>query len=151
MRTMAREEDVANLRRRLRLVQADGVRRWGRMNAHQMVCHLGDSFRMATGDYRPRPVSQERQSLRTLLKWSALYWGIPWPRGFPTIAEADQERAGTRPTDFTEDLARAEEEMDRFLAASPDWPHPFFGLMSRSDWLRWGWLHTDHHLHQFSF
>jgi hypothetical protein len=24
-----------------------------------------------------------------------------------------------------------------------------FGAMTRGDWLRWGWLHMDHHLRQF--
>ncbi len=28
-------------------------------------------------------------------------------------------------------------------------PHPFFGAMSRQEWLRWGYLHADHHLRQF--
>jgi hypothetical protein len=31
-----------------------------------------------------------------------------------------------------------------------DWPaHPIFGRMSRAAWLRWGYLHADHHLRQF--
>jgi len=28
--------------------------------------------------------------------------------------------------------------------------HPIFGPMSRSDWLRWAYLHMDHHLRQFN-
>ena len=28
--------------------------------------------------------------------------------------------------------------------------HPAFGAMSAREWLRWGWLHADHHLRQFS-
>jgi hypothetical protein len=28
--------------------------------------------------------------------------------------------------------------------------HAIFGAMSRREWLRWGWLHADHHLRQFS-
>ena len=27
--------------------------------------------------------------------------------------------------------------------------HPFFGRMSRGDWLRYACLHTDHHLRRF--
>jgi hypothetical protein len=27
--------------------------------------------------------------------------------------------------------------------------HAFFGPMSYSEWMRWGYLHTDHHLRQF--
>jgi hypothetical protein len=42
--------------------------------------------------------------------------------------------------------------MERF-AAHPSLerePHPVFGPMTRVDWLRWGYLHVDHHLRQFS-
>ena len=27
--------------------------------------------------------------------------------------------------------------------------HPIFGSMSRGNWLRWAYMHTDHHLRQF--
>jgi hypothetical protein len=27
--------------------------------------------------------------------------------------------------------------------------HSFFGRLSRTEWLRWGYLHMDHHLRQF--
>jgi hypothetical protein len=30
------------------------------------------------------------------------------------------------------------------------WPaHPIFGKMSETDWMRWAYLHVDHHLRQF--
>jgi len=28
-------------------------------------------------------------------------------------------------------------------------PHPIFGWMSEASWMRWAYLHTDHHLRQF--
>jgi hypothetical protein len=27
--------------------------------------------------------------------------------------------------------------------------HAIFGSMSEADWMRWGYLHMDHHLRQF--
>jgi hypothetical protein len=27
--------------------------------------------------------------------------------------------------------------------------HPIFGRMTEAEWMRWGYLHTDHHLRQF--
>ena len=27
--------------------------------------------------------------------------------------------------------------------------HPMMGHMSKWEWMRWGFLHTDHHLRQF--
>jgi hypothetical protein len=40
----------------------------------------------------------------------------------------------------------------RFTAAERDfrWQrHPIFGVMTEQEWLRWGYLHMDHHLRQF--
>jgi len=27
--------------------------------------------------------------------------------------------------------------------------HPIFGQMTEKEWMRWGYLHSDHHLRQF--
>ena len=36
------------------------------------------------------------------------------------------------------------------LRAPVKWPrHAIFGAMTASDWMRWGFLHADHHLRQF--
>ena len=32
---------------------------------------------------------------------------------------------------------------------APGQPHPIFGRMSEAAWLRWGDVHTDHHLRRF--
>jgi len=120
------------------------------MSAHQMVCHLADSFRMALGGKPVRPSTGLLQ--RTLVKWFALYAPVRWPPGLRTSPEVDQERGGTRPERFEADLAAAETLLRRFAAEAGRLhlrPHPFFGAMSEADWLRWGYLHTDHHLRQF--
>jgi hypothetical protein len=42
--------------------------------------------------------------------------------------------------------------MDRITTRQPGlhWPtHPIFGRMSEAAWMRWAYLHTDHHLRQF--
>ena len=40
--------------------------------------------------------------------------------------------------------------VERFATQRGGWPaHPIFGRMSEAEWLRWGYLHTDHHLRQF--
>jgi hypothetical protein len=42
------------------------------------------------------------------------------------------------------------EILGRLRALRPDRPaHPIFGPMSEAAWLRWGYLHADHHLRQF--
>jgi Protein of unknown function (DUF1569) len=150
MKTLANSSDKAEILRRLREVRPDSVRRWGRMSAHQMVCHLCDGFRMVTGE---KPVSDANRLLqRTVVKWIALYAPLRWPPGIPTTQEVDQERGGTRPVEFAADLAQCAALVDRITAdpeAGAGKMHPIFGRMSRAAWLRWGYLHTDHHLRQF--
>lgn len=134
---------------RIAAVQPDSPRQWGRMTSHGMLCHLADSFLGVTGD---RPI-QPAVSLmgRTLMKWGALYLPFPWPKGVPTRPEVDQEKNGTRPGDFDQDKARLTKAFHRF--ASHDMSgraHPIFGPLTNAQWQRWGYLHLDHHLRQFS-
>jgi hypothetical protein len=121
------------------------------MSAHQMVCHVSDAYRMGMGE---KPVSSATGPLqRTLVKWIALYLPLRWPGGrLLTSPEIDQELAGTRPGDFAADVAQLEALLGLVTAETrtSGWPlHPIFGRMSEGDWLRWGYLHMDHHLRQF--
>jgi uncharacterized protein DUF1569 len=150
MKTLAKERDKAEILGRLKTVRPNSVRRWGRMSAHQMICHLSDAFRMGMGE---RPVSRVGGVLhRTILKWAVLYGPVRWPRGIVTVSEIDQELDGTKPVEFAADVAQLESLLE-FIATPPssfDWrPHPIFGSMSADAWLRWGYLHMDHHLRQF--
>jgi hypothetical protein len=150
MKTLARPDDKAEVLRRLRDVHPGSARRWGRMSAPQMVCHLADAFRMALGQ---KPVSEVPGLLnRTFVKWMALYAPLRWPPGLLTRPEIDQLVTGTRPCEFATDVAQVEAFVALMTAPSPDFDfpsHPIFGKMSRRDWMRWGYLHMDHHLRQF--
>lgn len=150
MKTLARPRDRAEILARLKRVRPESVRRWGRMSAHQMVCHLSDALRMGMGE---KPVSDATGLLqRTIVKWIAVWAPLPWPAGILTRPEIDQERDGTRPVDFAADLARLEALLQIVTAEtrSFQWQrHPIFGPMSTRAWLRWGYRHLDHHLRQF--
>jgi len=135
---------------RIAALKPETPARWGRMNAHQMLCHLADSFRAVAGDKKVSPASGIMQ--RTVVKWAALYLPMPWPKGVRTRPEVEQGAGGTPPTDFCRDRIELIHEIERF--ADPNrkfaWhPHPIFGMMSERQWLRWGYLHADHHLRQF--
>lgn len=150
MKTIAREPNLAELIRRLNTIQPTSQRRWGRMTAHQMVCHVGDCCRMATGEKR---VSRASSVLhRTVIKWIALYAPLQWRPGIVTRPEVDQEGGGTHPGEFARDLANVQRQLQALTTRDGRgrWPdHPIFGSMSRRAWLRWAYLHTDHHLRQF--
>jgi hypothetical protein len=62
----------------------------------------------------------------------------------------NQHIAGTPPAEFAADRATLLLTLDEFTHASGPWsPHPIFGPMSTAEWMRWAYLHTDHHLRQF--
>jgi hypothetical protein len=120
------------------------------MSAHQMICHLCDCFRMALGQKRVSDASSLVH--RTLVKWMALYLPLTWRTGILTRPEVDQEIGGTRPVEFRADQKEAEALLVLVAArgGGDAWPdHPVFGRMSGAEWLRWAYLHTDHHLRQF--
>jgi hypothetical protein len=150
MKTLGRERDRAEILGRLKAVRPDSVRRWGRMSAHGMVCHLADAYRMALGSKAVSPAHGPLQ--RTIVKWFALYAPLPWPAGrIRTCPEIDQEGGGSRPVDFASDIAQVETLLGLITAARSlgRQAHPTFGPMSDAAWLRWAYLHADHHLRQF--
>jgi hypothetical protein len=152
VKTLARERDKAEILRRLHLLEEGSPRRWGRMSAHQMVCHLTDSLRVMTGEKTAKPTTGATVILhRTVVKWIALWLPVRWPPGIPTMPEMDQQRGGTKPVAFAADLAQLESLVELITTRRFDkGMHPLFGRMSWKGWLRWAYLHMDHHLRQFS-
>jgi hypothetical protein len=136
---------------RLAVLQPAAPAVWGKMTAPQMLCHLTDSFDVSMG--RKTASSAGTVFHRTLMKWGALYLPMKWPQGVPTRPEVEQGSGGTRPQDFDADRALLVAAIDRFCDPNrtfPWHPHPIFGPMTDTQWLRWGYLHTDHHFRQFA-
>ena len=154
-RTLANLADKQQIAERLQRIQPSSTRLWGKMTAPQMICHLTDSFRVTMG---LKPWSTERISVTPIpmpdwfVKWVAFDVPLPWPKGSPTRPEVDSEKSGTPPAEFAADRRELLEVMERFTHTPRDFewqPHPFFGPMTDREWMRWGYLHMDHHLRQF--
>ena len=151
MKSLGRDRDRDELLQRLQSLRSDSARRWGRMTAHQMICHLSDAFRMSLGE---RPVSclgGVKGLMFRATKLVPLYAPLRWPSGIKTRPEVEQGIGGTPPADFAADVAGLLTLIDIVARRTGEtWPpHPLFGPMSRRAWLRWGYLHVDHHLRQF--
>ena len=150
MKTLANPRDKQSILERLAAIEPGCRAGWGRMSAHQMLCHLSDSYLAVMGEKYVRPASGPLQ--RTVLKWIALYAPVPWPRGIPTRPEMDQCLGGTAPLEFEQDKETLVTVIQRFSNPQRDFEwsaHPIFGKMPDPAWLRWGYLHADHHLRQF--
>ena len=82
-----------------------------------------------------------------------MYAPVRWPAGILTTPDLDQDAGGTRPADFDADVAELERLLRKIATDRrgrlAGHLHPIFGRMSESAWLRWAYLHADHHLRQF--
>lgn len=149
MHSLAHPGDKTELMRRLARIRPDSPARWGRMTAPQMVHHLTDSARMALAELQVRPVVAGIRGV--LIKRLALYVPLRWPAGrIQTVPEFDHLINPVVCGDFADEVADLTQLTERMAASATLCPiHPFFGAMSRRDWMRWAYLHTDHHLRQF--
>ena len=119
------------------------------MTAAQMICHLNDSFLGVMGD---KPAKIVRFSLWRLTKGIALYAPMQWPHGVKTRPEFEQGVGGTPPAEFEADLRVLLATIEKFTRRPRTFefrPHPMFGRMTEKEWMRWAYLHCDHHLRQF--
>jgi hypothetical protein len=150
VKSLENPECKAEILERIGKLQLDSPRLWGKMNVAQMVCHLSDSFLGVMGE---RTISPARGFYpRAALKCLALYAPFRWPKGVQTRPEVNQEIGGTPPAEFEEDKRHLLALVERFAATPRSFhfqPHPMFKEMSDRDWMRWGYLHPDHHLRQF--
>jgi hypothetical protein len=150
MKTLSDPRDKDEILRRLQAIEPDTPRLWGKMSAHQMVCHLSDGCKMYMGEKKAEPAPGRIPA--SILRLVAIWSPLPWPKGFPTVRELDQQGGGTLPSQFEADMRELCQLIER-LARRPkdfEWqPHPTFGQMSERSWMRLAFLHANHHLTQF--
>jgi Protein of unknown function (DUF1569) len=148
-KTLTNARDREEIARRFALLNPEAVRRWGVMSIGGMLCHVDDSYQVVMSE---RPFSCTKLAIpQGMAKVFALRSPMRWPRNLKTSDSVRQGGGGTAPVDFARDRARVLETLGRFCACTKLIAvHPFFGTMSKEDWMRWGYLHADHHLRQFS-
>ncbi len=151
MKTLSDPQSRQEILTRLANLRPDTPRLWGKMNASQMICHLTDSFLGVMGDMTIEP--KRGFNLWPLMKGIVLYAPMKWPPGVATRPEIDQVAGGgTPPSEFGADMRKLLAAFEKFAAQPRTFafrPHPMFKVMSEKDWMRWGYLHCDHHLRQF--
>lgn len=147
MKTLAYEGDILEIRRRMESLTVSDCAEWGLMSVAEMVCHLREAFALGLGELIAKPVKAPVPAW--VMKWVALRLPMRWPRNVPTVSELKQGNA-PQPGVFEDDLAAALANVQRFVAAQDNrTPHAILGSMKPAEWMRWGYLHTDHHLRQF--
>jgi hypothetical protein len=145
MNSLFNPRDHRNLHDRVQRLKADVKPQWGTMTAVQMVAHLSDSLRMASGELEvaPRRVPFRYSPLKELV----LYL-LPVPKGLPTAPEL----IARKPGDWTAEVADLRDQLNGLVqrgaeALAPE--HPAFGALSAKQWGVLIYRHVDHHLRQF--
>lgn len=150
MKKLNNLKDKSEILRRLEMIEPKEKGLWGRMSAHQMICHLKDCFRMALGEKEVKSIGNIFH--KTIVKWIVLNLPLPVPKDRPTLPEVNQDIGGTQCVNFEKDFTELVKLIERFTNRADGFnaaEHPIFGKLSESEWARWGYLHTDHHLRQF--
>ena len=145
MKSVWNEADYREICSRLDRLRPDAAPRWGRFTAPQMVCHLADALKMASGtlSVQPKKLPIRHPPLKQLI----IYW-LPFPKSAPTAPELVTRVA----TEWHGELRELRQQLEAFQKrgpAGPFVPHPAFGRLSSRAWGVLVYRHTDHHLKQF--
>jgi hypothetical protein len=145
MKSLWNAPDHAELQQRVARLTPRHAAKWGKLSAPQVVVHLTDSLRMASGELvvAPKNVPVRYPPLKQLV----IYW-LPMFKGLPTAPEL----VARAPGEWNDDIAALRRELDSLVrrgtgAVAP--AHPAFGRMSPREWGVLVYRHMDHHLRQF--
>lgn len=144
MPNLLAEPDRDALLRRLGALTPQHPRRWGRMSAHQMLCHVSDQMRVALGDLPTR--SYGRALTGQLARWYAIHTPLPWPKG---KVRTSPEMLTAKPGAWDADVRALEALIRRFGTEAPRGPHPRFGRLTAREWGILAAKHLAYHLTQF--
>jgi len=149
MKTLAHPEDAAEITTRILALTPSDAPQWGIMTVNQMICHVRQAFVLAVED---TPVKFIKSPLPPrVLKFAALRIPKQWPHSTPTPRLLRPDAPGMICTTLERDRETLLTALDSFCALTNHTrDHPFFGSMQHADWMRWGYLHADHHLRQFN-
>ncbi len=148
MKSVLSETGRTEIAGRLARLEAGAARRWGKMDAAQMLAHCAAVLEVAAGDVR------EEQRL-----FGRIF--APFVRGKLLGGEAPMMKnapTGPRfriadPRDFAREKARLAGVLGRFCdgsaTAAEGRVHSFFGPLTGEEWGVLMYKHLDHHLRQF--
>lgn len=143
--TLWRDVDRQSILDRIGRLTPKSTAQWGSMRAPEMLAHLTQSMRMATGELE---VAGRKVLLRfPPIKQIAIHY-MPFPKGLPTAPEL----LSRRPAVWGAEVAALRDAVDAFARRSRtvEWPeHPVFGALTPEQWGVLQYRHLDHHLRQF--
>ena len=132
---------------RLSALSPTAVRRWGKMDAAQMLAHCSAALEVGTGD-RPRKQAFIGRIFAPFVR-SSLLGDKPFSKDSPT----DPTFIVADSRDFARERERLSALIERFCEGGAveagKHIHSFLGRMSGDEWGVMMYKHLDHHLRQF--
>ncbi len=138
---------VAEVKARLKQLQPESPRQWGKMNAPQAVAHCCTAMEWALGERKPRRMFVGR-IIGQFVKPLVLRDDEPMRHNSPTAPEL----IIGDPRDLSRERDQLCSQIDRFATgpgACTTSAHPFFGRLTPNEWAVLMYKHVDHHLRQF--
>jgi len=141
--------DIEEILKTLNQLKADQKPAWGKMNAQQMVEHLTDGFKMASGKIS-FPLEVEEDEIGKLKNF--LYTDKPMAKNISVAF------TGINPKIRHEELELSIDEFllewidfEDFFQENPETKtqHPYYGLLNYDDWCQLHKKHITHHFNQF--
>jgi hypothetical protein len=136
------------IKSRINNLQANNQRQWGKLTIDQMLPHLADQIKMATGDL---PVPDKGNFFTKHILKRIVLAKNELPKNIVSGAPFNAP-AQTINADLLSPLKlQVIEWIDRFVVLDETavHPHPAFGKLTKQQWGRLIYQHMDHHLRQF--
>lgn len=149
MGSVLKTRDFESIKLRIADLKRDDLPLWGVMNVGEMLCHVADQIKLATGEIK----SEDRSKFitRTLIK-NLILMGMKAPKGrVKTLAEINPQKSGSKPVNFEADRDYLLRKLEEFKGMNEQdvKPHAVFGKLSKAQWGKLIYTHLDHHLSQF--
>lgn len=149
MKSLFNEVEYSEIRKRVENLKPDNARQWGKMTIAQMLAHCSIGFEKAIGKL---PFEDKSNFImRTLVKKIVLNAVKKGDLGKNQKTFPDYEIKNDK--DFETEKARLLENLDTFYKFGDKdeiGRHPYFGKFSKDYWGALQYVHTNHHLTQFS-
>jgi hypothetical protein len=147
MKNLFDKDAYTEITNRINALTPEAQRQWGKMDVAQMLAHCKEAFKVPLSDKKI-----PRIFLGLLLGWmmkTKLHNEEPWKKNLPTAPNfliKDQR-------DFNTEKNELVGMISKFHTLGPDkvgnFPHPFFGTLTKEQWGKSMYKHVDHHLMQF--
>lgn len=148
MQSLFNAEGFKSIIARINKLTPDSKREWGKMNSAQMLAHLSQAFRTASGELKLK-----RAFIGKLFGSWAKKKFITGEGPFSKNSPTDKTFIISGERDFEKEKKTVLEIIENFSKRGESGitkePHPFFGELTPAEWDRLMYKHVDHHLRQF--